>query len=185
MGFDEKKIIRKCQKGDWSEFGVLYDFYVEKIYRFVFFKTMHKETAEDLTSRTFLKVVEKIGSFDADTSFSSWLYAIARNGVIDHYRKKKEEVDIDDFWDICLNEDIDKKIDDRNRLQKVGQYLNRLKPEQREIILMRVWGGMSFREIAEATGRSEGGLKMFFSRFVRGAKREDILNIVILGILIR
>ena len=71
----EQEAIERCQRGDLAGFAVLYDSYVKKIYNFVYYKTMHRETAQDLTSQTFLKAVKNIGSFNAAKgSFSSWLY---------------------------------------------------------------------------------------------------------------
>lgn len=181
----ENEVIRKCQAGDWSEFGQLYNLYVKKIYGFIYIKTMHREIAEDLTSATFLKAVEKIGSFDADTNFSAWLYAIARNGVIDHYRTQKQNLDIDDFWDLDSGDDFAESFANLETLQKVKSYLKTLSAEQRELVLMRVWGSMSFKEIAAATGKSEGSLKMAISRILKEMKKEDFMNLIILGALIK
>jgi RNA polymerase sigma-70 factor (ECF subfamily) len=185
MGSDESGIVRKCQAGDWSEFGQLYDRYVRKIYGFVYFKTMHREDAEDLTSQTFIKAIEKIQSFDPDTNLSAWLFAIARNAVIDHFRTQKREVNIEDCWSLDLGTDIGETAADRETVLRVRRCLDRFKPTQREIILLRIWGGMSFSEIAAVTGKSEGSVKMSFSRHIREIRREELLRIVILGILIR
>lgn len=184
MGSDESAVVRKCQAGDWSEFGELYDCYVKKIYGFIYFKTMHREDAEDLTGQTFLKAVEKIGSFDPDTNFSAWLFTIARNCVIDHFRVRRQEMGIEDCWVLDSGEDIAKAAADREAIRRVRKYLERFTPAQREIILMRIWGGMSFGEIAAATGKSEGSVKMSFSRHIREIRREELLHIVVLGMLI-
>ena len=84
-----------------DDFGKLYDQHVKKIYEFIYFKTHHKETAEDLTSVTFMKALSNIESFDEKkASFKTWLYRIARNTVIDHYRMKRETADLEDAWDL-------------------------------------------------------------------------------------
>jgi len=104
---NEKDIIVSCQQGDLEKFSWLYDKYIKKIYDFIYFKTTHKETAEDLTSQTFFKALEKIKTFNSDKgTFSAWLYQIARNTVIDHYRTMKKTVDIDDVWDMAEDQDI-------------------------------------------------------------------------------
>ncbi len=185
MESDESGIVRGCQADDWSEFGQLYDRYVKKIYGFIYFKTMHREDAEDLTSQTFIKVIEKIRSFDPDTNFSAWIFAIARNTVIDHFRTQKQEAGIEDWWSLDSGTDISARAADRETILRVRGYLDRFTAAQREVILLRVWGGMSFSEIAAVTGRSEGSVKMSFSRYIRKIRQEELLRIVILGILIR
>ena len=82
----EGEILREYQAGNLEHFGEIYDVYIKKIYNFIYYKTHHKETAEDLTSETFRKALSNIKSFDTHRAFSSWLYRIAQNTVIDHYR---------------------------------------------------------------------------------------------------
>lgn len=185
MDYRESEAIRKCQEGDRAAFGQVYDSYVGKIYGFVYFKTMHKEAAEDLTSQIFLKAMEKIERFDPDTNFSAWIFTIARNCVIDYFRAQKEELCIEDVWGLSDNEDLERDFENKERLVALKEYLSTLQPEQREIILMRFWCDMSFREMSAALGKSEGSLKMAMSRMMRQARQEDVINIVITAILIR
>ena len=99
MHIDEKKIIKDCKKGDLEKFSGLYDVYIGKIYRFIFYKTSHKETAEDLTSKTFMKALKSVDRFDTEKgTFQAWLFRIARNTVIDFYRTKKDLKNIEDVW---------------------------------------------------------------------------------------
>lgn len=181
MEYSEIEIIEKCQAGDLKDFSLLYDSYVKKIYDFIYYRTNHKETAEDLTSRAFMKALEKIGSFDSGKgSFSSWIYRIARNSVIDHYRTKKNDTDIADLWDLDSGDDIEREFDAREKLKKVDQYLKTLKSEQREILIMRVWQEMSYKEIAEILGKSEASCKMSFSRALIKLKKEMPLSLLLL-----
>lgn len=170
---DDLAILKKCQNGIYDDFGLLYDKYIKKIYDFIYFKTTHKETAEDLTSQTFLKALEKIATFNsAKGTFSAWLYQIARNNVIDHYRAKKENLNIDDIWDLAGREDIERDIDSRENVAAVEKYLKNLKPEQRDIIIMRIWQEMPYAEMAEILGKSEDACKMTFSRAIGKLRQE-------------
>jgi RNA polymerase sigma-70 factor, ECF subfamily len=170
---EDSAIIKDCQAGRPEEFGRLYDKYIRKIYDFIYFKTAHKETAEDLTSRTFLKALENINGFDGGRgTFSAWLYRIARNTVIDHYRTRKFDANIEDIWDLAGKEDMARDIDTREKLARVEKYLSALKREHREIVMMRLWGGMSHKEIAEALGKSEAGCKMLYSRAITALRRD-------------
>ena len=106
----ESQVIKKCQAGELKQFGQLYDSYIKKIYNFVYYKTWHRQTAEDLTSQTFFKALTKIKQFDEiKGSFSSWLYKIARNTVIDYYRQNKADLNIDDIIHVIRTADEPKK----------------------------------------------------------------------------
>lgn len=177
---EQLNVLEQCRQGDLSGFGRLYDFYIKKIYSFIYFKTHHKETAEDLTSKTFLKALNGISSFSSmQGSFSSWLYAIARNTVIDHYRTKKIEADIDDIWDLAGDEDVMRDLDAAQKIRIVEQYLAKLPARQREIVVMRVWQEMSYQEIAEALGQSEASCKMMYSRTMKVLRAEMPLAVFI------
>lgn len=181
---NDKDIVVLCQAGDFEQFGILYDKYVKRIYEFICFRTSHKETAEDLTSKTFMKALEGIKSFNADKgSFSSWLYTIARNSVIDHYRVSKNVSDLSQAFDLASSDDLESDQDIKNKLEEVKAYLEKLKPEQREIIMMRVWEGLSYKEIAEIIGKSEDNCKVIFSRAINLLRKD--LQVIVLLLLIR
>lgn len=180
MASDEKSIIQACQQGNLEKFALLYDKYIKKIYDFVYYKTTHKETAEDLVSLTFMKALEKINGFDNDKgTFQAWLYRIARNNVIDHYRTKKTDADIEDVWDLAGDENLERDIDARQKLKKIEKYLVKLKREHREIIIMRVWQGMSHSEIAEVLGKSEASCKVAYSRAITTLRKEMPLGLFV------
>lgn len=169
-----------------EKFGGLYETYIDKIYRFVYFKTHHKETAEDLVSQTFFKALQGVKDFDSSKGkFSSWLYCIAKNCVIDYYRIKKSEVDIYDIWDLADKQDIRRDSEFKDRLEQTEKYLKNLPGEQRDIILMRVWGDMSYKEIAEIIGKSEDNCKMIFSRAINKLRKEEFLTLLVLLSLIK
>ncbi len=177
----EQEIIEQCKKGNLKEFEKLYDSYFKKIYRFIYYRTGHKETAEDITSQTFIKALEKIQGFDLGRgTFSAWIYCIARNKVIDHYRTRKSELDISGVWG--LGKDPNPDIEARDRLREAENYLKKIKKDQREIVLMRVWDGLSYKEIAEITGKNEANCKMIFSRTIGKLKEEIVLLLILLSI---
>ncbi|OGZ35229.1 MAG: hypothetical protein A2V60_00165 [Candidatus Portnoybacteria bacterium RIFCSPHIGHO2_01_FULL_39_19] len=167
-------------------FSSFYQGNVEKIYRFIYYKTHHKETAEDLTSQTFFKALESMRNFDSHKgNFSSWLYSIAKNTVIDFYRTKRSETDISDIWDLAGKEDIERDSEYKEQLEKAEKYLKDLKPEQREIILMRVWGDLPYKEIAGIIGKSEANCKMIFSRAINKLRKEEVFVLIVLLTLIK
>ncbi len=178
---DEAQIIAKCQQGNLEYFTELFDLYQKKIYSFIYFRTHHKETAEDITSLTFTKALEHFKKFDAAKGkFSSWLYQIARNNIIDHYRASVPTVDINDAWDLAASSNVERDAETAIRLEKVKNYLNTLPARQRDIIIMRVWDDMSHIDIAEILEISEANSKMIFSRALEKLRAEAGMALILL-----
>ncbi|MEM5773779.1 MAG: sigma-70 family RNA polymerase sigma factor, partial [Anaerolineaceae bacterium] len=96
---DESELVRRAQR-DLTQFAVLYDRYVQRVYRFLLARTANAAEAEDLTSQTFLTAMQKLSSYRSDGHFVAWLLRIARNKQIDHYRKYHRRSDVE------LNEDL-------------------------------------------------------------------------------
>ncbi len=167
MSYNEKELIEKSQNGDTEAFGLLYDRHIRTIYNFIYYKTRHKETAEDLTSQTFMKALTHIGSVDTSRPFQSWLYKIAHNSVLDHYRTKRQSEDIDDFYNLAEEGDIVGMLDGIEEAKKVKGYLASLSPIERDIVIMRIWQELSYKEIAEIVGKTEASCKMIYSRSLK------------------
>ncbi len=165
---NEADILERAQAGDSEAFGLLYDHYLDAIYRFIYYKVFSREVAEDLVSDTFFKALKQLQSYNSSRGrFNSWLYQIARNTVVDYYRTKKENVPIDDIFDLGHDERTPDQLDTLASLAKVDGYLKSLPARQREIITLRIWEGKSFDEIATILGGTEGSVKMAFSRSIR------------------
>lgn len=153
------------------DFGQIYDEYAERIYRFVYYKTYHRELAQDITSSVFLRAIEKQDQFsDKKGSMAGWLYTIARNLVTDHYRKEKDLLDIDDVWDLKSSDEVALDVENRAQMEELRTYLGELKAEQREVIILRIWMDLPYKEIAQTTGKSVASLKMSFARTVKHLK---------------
>jgi RNA polymerase sigma factor (sigma-70 family) len=165
--------VKRCQAGDMDAFTDLYDAYVKRIYDFIYYRTSHKETAEDLTSVTFTKAFQNINSFKGSQGmFSSWLYRIARNTVIDHMRTAKKTVDLEAAANAKSKDNVAGEAEVRDRLDQVKTYLNKLSEDQREIVVMRLWDELSYAEISALTGKTEGNCKVIFSRVMQKMHKE-------------
>lgn len=172
MHLSEAQIILDCQTGNMDSFVYLYDQYAVKIYQFHFYRTRHRELAEDLTSQTFIKAMDKIESFRNENNFQPWLYQIARNTLIDHYRKQKPSENIDDHFDIASEENIADAAEQQAKNEDLNRLLEQLPEDARELVKMRIWDELSYAEIAAITGRTEGGLKMQFSRVIAELRQQ-------------
>lgn len=168
MPTDESAAIAACKQGDLTAFDALYTAHVDAIYRYLYRRTLVRMTAEDLTSATFLKALEKIEKFDPSKGgFGGWVMTIAKNVLTDHYRSLRPQVNIDDVWDLSSDDDVLKDLDDRESHSALKEALKSLPKEKREIVLLRVWEDLSYAEIAAITGKSEGNCKVIFSRTIK------------------
>lgn len=176
---NEEAMIMNFQAGKLDGFGLLYDAYFKKIYDFVYYKTLHRETAEDLVSLTFTKALKNINQYEIKLgTFSAWLYQIARNNVMDHYRNLKNDENLEDIYDLASGDNP--QVDANNALlfERAQAELKKLKPNQREIIMLRLWEGLSYKEIAELTSKTEANCKMTFARSI--SKLRSGLAVVLL-----
>lgn len=173
-------LVRRAQAGDGAAFGELYDTYIKSIYSFIFYKTLIKETAEDITSIVFTKAWQKIGQFKGE-SVAAWLYAISRNAVADYYRSEKNNLNIEDFWDLAATDNFLEKIDSGLAIREIKRAMGSLSAREREIIIMRFWLDMSFKEIATSFGKQEGAVKMMLKRSLQSVKNKIPLALIILG----
>ncbi len=182
---NEDHAIKKCQAGDLREFGYLYDKYISKIYDFVYYRIQHRETTEDLVSRIFIKTLENVKKYNRTRgSFSSWLYRIARNTVIDYYRTRKENMNIEDIWSLSGDDNLEHDVDNKRKLEDLRSYLRKFKKEHGEIIILRVWDELSYKEIAEIIGKNEANCKMIFRRAIAKLRQEVPSELFILALII-
>ncbi len=173
-------LAQLCQKGDTDAFAKLYEYFLPKIYSFIYYQVKHRETAEDLTSLAFSKALDKIKQFkNREANFSAWLYQIARHTVTDHWRTNKitYELNMDQAQDFqnALSSDFDTK----EKLKQVEEKLDKLKPEQKEIIIMRLWQELSYEEISFILNKSEASCKMSFSRSIKHLRQSLALYLFI------
>jgi len=164
-------IVSAAQAGDSAAFGRLYDAYIKKIYDFIYYKTLNKDVAEDITSTVFMKAWKNIKQFNSG-NFSAWLYTIARNAVADHYRGEHYNLDIDDCWDLADKTDFIQQIDVDLKIETIKEAMKSLKSQDREIIIMRFWLDLSFKEIADQMQKQEGAIKMSLSRALKNLREQ-------------
>ena len=157
-------LVRRAQQGHSEAFAGLYEAYYDKIYRYVMFKTGDSLEAEDLTEEVFLRMLESIGSFKwQGYPFTSWLFRIAHNLVIDYYRKsgRQKKTSLDDAMRVVGTDgvDVDRKLDIELSIKEVKDAMGGLTQLQQEVLSLRFAGGLSVAETAEAMGKKENAVK--------------------------
>lgn len=169
----EKHYIQEAKKGDKEAFGTLYDHYLPQIYRFILFKVNGKAEAEDLTHEVFLSAWQNMPGYRMKGfPFSSWLYQIARNAVIDSYRTAKRHVQIEMVDENTL-QTIPSGQDAVNtalEMEKVTHCIRQLRSDYQDIIIMRFIEEMGNDEIAAALDKSEGAVRLMQHRAMKDLK---------------
>jgi RNA polymerase sigma-70 factor, ECF subfamily len=172
---DLGSVLLKAQKGDQEALATLYSASFDKIFRFIYYRVNHLETAEDLTEEVFIKAFNGLTKVKKTASFQPWLYQIARNTVIDYYRSKKEVVDLGEVEDILEHDD---GIIDTLSLEADSKILltllNELPAEQRIVIKLKFFEELSNPEIAELLHKSEGAVRVIQFRALN--KLKELLN---------
>lgn len=171
----EKYLIYRVRLGkDAEAYGQLYDYYVDRIFRFIFFKVSSHEEAEDLTSEVFLKTWEYInGTKKKIENFNALIYRVARNCVIDHYRTRKDsqrETDEDQLLKIQDKRDLADEVETKMEIVNIEKHLNKLKDDHREVLVLRYIEEFSIAEIAEIIGKRKSNVRVLLHRALKALK---------------
>lgn len=159
---DELKLISLSQQGDADAFGRLYACYVERITRYVYFRVTDHELAEDITSRIFIKVLERLDTYQVGQSpLIAWLYRMAHNAVIDHYRIKRTFVSLEDVnqAEVRQEDGMEEQLDLQVKSQQLRAALQVLTEEQQRVLILKFIDGLSTREIARQLGKRQGAVR--------------------------
>ena len=158
------RLVEKAIRGDFAAFGELYGVYLDRIYRYVFYQVKDKMTAEDVTEEVFLKAWKAIKSCRGkERTFSSWLYRIAHNNVIDIFRSQRKKWTVDMETVAELNQpsvEIEKELDH----QEILNSLTDLPPNQRQVIILKFIEGLDNFEIERIIGKSQGAIRVLQTR---------------------
>lgn len=173
----EKYLLYKVMTNkDVEAYASLYDMYVVRIYRFVYFKINNKEDAEDITSEVFLKAWNYLitGNQKKIDSLSGLLYSIARNAVIDAYRERARHPLFSIEYLLAEKEShTSPVIDDlqaKGEVEILYKAIQKMKQEYREIILLRYIEQLSLKEISDMLGKSMVGVRVLLHRAVKKLK---------------
>lgn len=174
--FTEKFLLYKVQAHKSPDaFAELYDRYIEKIYRFIYLKLSDKEEAEDTTSEVFLKVWNYlIDPAHKDVqSFSGLVYKMARNAVIDVYRKRanRQEFSLSAAENLSDDDTIIEGIHAKHELTTILKKLKTLKTEYQEVVVLRYIDELSIPEMAEILGKNQTAVRVTLHRALKILKK--------------
>jgi len=168
-------LIPRCQRGESAALEALYDLYADRLYRYLLARVGDPDTAADLTTDLFVRVIQRIAAFKLDrdhpaASFSAWLYRIAANLVTDHHRARQHRPPPEDIDELALpaaDPDPQTWVEQRETMARLTQAINQLGEEQRLVILAKFGAELSNAEVAAQLGKTEGAVKSLQHRALR------------------
>ncbi len=169
----EKEWILAAQQ-DIHAFGKLYDFYYKRIFLFIYKRMADEDLAADITSQAFLKAMTNIQKFNFQgVPFSAWMYRIALNEVNMHYRQDKsqlhESAEKSQLADIL--EETEEKVDE-DLLKHLAKALETLSTEDMQLVSLRFFEELSFKEVADIVGITENNAKVKVYRILEKIKKK-------------
>lgn len=172
-----EETLKKAQAGSDQALTDLYNAYFERIYNFIFYRTSHKETAEDLTEDVFVKAFAKLRGLTEPKAFEGWLFQIARNKVIDYYRSKKQVVSLEEIENTL---EYETNIVDLVNLQTQQtlfiKLLKELSPEQQQVIKLKFLEDIDNDAIAQMLNKTEGAIRVIQHRAI--SKLKELIDSV-------
>jgi len=158
---EETALVRQAKAGDDEAFTRLYDGYVERVYRYIYFRISDDTATEDLVSQVFLKAWQNLDRYKIGTApFIAWLYAIARNLVIDQYRSKRELVPLEEA--MTLPSDMQSPDDEAQLhfdLEAMRDALQVLSADQQQVLILKYIAGLPNENIAKIMNKREGTIR--------------------------
>jgi RNA polymerase sigma-70 factor (ECF subfamily) len=163
------RLVRRARRGDVGAFGRLYDEHADRIYAFIRSRGRSTHDAEDLTATVFLKAWEAIGSYDdRGVPFSAWLFRIARNALVDDYRRDQRiPTPIEEPEPEGVAEPLEDTVLVRADAERVRAAVEQLTPDQAAVVALRYWWDMSLKDTAAALEKNENAIKALQHRAIR------------------
>jgi RNA polymerase sigma-70 factor, ECF subfamily len=167
----DESLVLATLNGNKYAFESLYTAYVQRIYKYVYYRMHQHEATEDIVSQTFLNAFTNLASFNVSKgTFSAWLHRIAHNLIVDYWRSHYSKQSIQDAWDLPSEDDVAEYTNRTVELDRVRPLLAKLGQRQRTIVLLRIWQDRPFAEIAEIVGATEAACKMSYKRAIQIVK---------------
>lgn len=174
----DSELIAQAQAGKESARERLYTEYYTPVYRYIYVRVRHRETAEDLVQSVFFKLYRALPGWEveADTSLLAYLFTIAKRTIIDHGRKSVRQIDMDDE-SVLYHADQKGHSDPKdNILSRLNDSLQSLLPAERTLILDYYVVGRSYTELAAAGDTTEAAIRQRCSRIVRKLREHQNLE---------
>jgi RNA polymerase sigma-70 factor (ECF subfamily) len=171
-------LLTRALAGDAAAFGDLYERYLDAIYHYVFYRVDGRHLAEDLTETTFLRAWEALDTHPPqEGAVRSWLYRIAHNAVVDHYRARKEQVGLEAAASLPdPQESPEAETARRERAEMLKRAMRQLTEDHQQVLTARFIVGLSHGETAVVMSRSEEAVRALQYRAIQALRKRLIIQ---------
>jgi RNA polymerase sigma-70 factor (ECF subfamily) len=171
----ELSLVRRS-RADAKAFGALYDHYFPRVYNYVFFRVRQRATVDDLVSTTFLRALDRLGTYREDRgTFGVWLFRIAHNVVVDYYRSvaRTTTVPLEQVEPLASHAPlVEQELTRQYETERLLKQVSRLSEREQEIIGLKFGGGLTNRKIAALLGLKENHVAVILYRAMRKLRQE-------------
>jgi RNA polymerase sigma-70 factor (ECF subfamily) len=169
------QLIEKAQNGDTDSFGLIYEHYAEIIFRFSYSQLSNYQDAEDLTEEVFLRTWRSLPTYQQKgVPFVAYIFRIARNALIDHYRQAARSHDQIPFEEELVGHSIfepEQQAVLNTDQEEIRARLKELREDYRNVLILRFFSGLSIEETAKALGKSPGAIRVQQHRALAALKK--------------
>lgn len=162
----DSRTVQRALAGDRSALAHIYDMYAKSIYRYHYSRTGNAADAEDLTSQTFMAVIESLPRYQHRNNFTAWIFQIARNKAMDHFRGNHRHGEIQEWVADPAQVDALEAVVRNESRTRLKSLLHLLDEQERELIRLRYTAELSFVEIAHLLGRREDAVRKALRRIL-------------------
>lgn len=166
----DNALMLKVKEGDLDKLGLLFERYNRRLYHFFYRMTHRRDISEDLVQGVFERILKYRDTYNSNGSFSTWIFQIARNIQIDHYRQNQsEKLDDYDNWDQLEGDHFESEQEqqEKEELKLLQQALNRLDKTKKQTLILSRFEGFKYKEIAEIMDCTESAVKVRILRALR------------------
>lgn len=147
-----------------TDFERIYNQYFKDVYRYLLSLCRNEAMAEEITQETFFKALESIDSFQGKCSIYAWLCQIAKNTYFSHCKKEKHLNRDADTESLTAPDSLEERLFDKETAFQIHKYLHALEEPYKEVFSLRLFGELSFAQIAELFGKTESWARVTFHR---------------------
>ena len=166
---EEDHALVRLAQNDLGAFSALYQKYASQVFRYLLVRVGNREDAQDLTSQTFLAAMERLHTYRSQGHFAAWLLGIARHKVVDQYRRRRPELELEtaDSHPNTFDNDPDEHVDRQLIIEQVSRKLQTIAPDRAEALSLRLFAGLDVAEIARLMDKNEAAVRMLVFRGLR------------------
>jgi len=171
---ETNELVSKAKQGDEDAFGLLYDSFAKRIFRYICLKIQNREEAEDILQEVFVKAYKGLANLNLDDlNFSAWLYRVTSNTINDHFRKRyrtPEALALDENFDVSSSVSVYKEMEIKSELEGVKEAMDQLPLQYKQILELRFVQDFSINEIAQILKKNNLSVRLLQHRALKKIK---------------